>query len=476
MRSGYFRDDTIAAIATSPQVAAAVGVIRVSGPEAWKVTAPLLKTIAHGKDWPKEKVESHKLQRCLLVDRVGASLDDGMFVWMQNPHSFTGEEVVELHLHGNPHLLRRVLQELQFRGASLALPGEFSFRAFKNGKLTLSQAESISDLIGSHTEEGAQRALSHLLGHAKKEIESLKQELVNRLAEMEVDIDFSDQGVSVLDYDRWATRLEKWRERVESIREEFLRSQPRREGIRLALVGAPNSGKSSLFNTLLGEDRSIVSPEQGTTRDVVRELLTLQGVLFRLADTAGLRETTNRIEAQGIDRSYGELETADLVLWLTDGTVAVEERPALLERWKRLKAHCLPNTRFVAIWNKADLVAEPASEWKDVMADLSLPWVAVSAASGQGVSELQEELLKPFAATEASQPDFLISRTRHYAVLGEASLAVKKALEKVSSGERNPDLLASDLRAALSQIGEITGEFSSEDLLNHIFAEFCIGK
>jgi tRNA modification GTPase len=185
----------------------------------------------------------------------------------------------------------------------------------------LDQAESVSDLIASQSEESARRALAQLLGHGKRELDQLKKELVDRLAEVEVDIDFSDQGLSVLDYESLAGKLERWRQRVEVLRQEFLESQPLREGVRLALVGAPNSGKSSLFNRLLGEDRSIVSAKAGTTRDVVREALYLRGVLFRLSDTAGIRETGDELEAEGIDRSYGEVRSAQAVLWVFDGLV-----------------------------------------------------------------------------------------------------------------------------------------------------------
>jgi tRNA modification GTPase len=269
---GYFNEDTIAAIASANEVAAAVGVIRVSGPDAWAASSKIIQKM-NGSGFPSEKVESHRLYRALLKAADGYFLDDGMFVWMKSPHSFTGEDVVELHLHGNPQLLRRVMKELMAHGVREALPGEFSFRAFRSGKLTLDQAESVADLISSRSEESSRRALNQLLGHAKPELELLKKELIDRLAEIEIDIDFSDQGLSIIDYDKWTRKLESWIARVERIRQEFLDSQPLREGIRLALVGAPNSGKSSLFNRLLGEDRSIVSSQAGTTRDVVREAL-----------------------------------------------------------------------------------------------------------------------------------------------------------------------------------------------------------
>jgi len=370
-----------------------------------------------------------------------------------------------------------VMQELQENGARAALPGEFSFRAFRNGKLSLDEAESVADLIASRSEEGARRALNHLLGRPRGEIAALKKELVDRLAEVEIDIDFSDQGLSLFRHEEWAARLDAWCKKVESIREEFRKSQPLRDGIRLALVGEPNSGKSSLFNRLLGEDRSIVSKEAGTTRDVVRESIQIGGLLFRLSDTAGIRSTRNEIEAQGIERSYGEASSAHLVLWVFDGS---EKLPITeIERAElELKAKAgMPasGAKIVAIWNKADL-GSPSKEWKSYFEKRGIPEAQVSALHGTGISSLLDTITQLFSTKRNDQPDFWISRTRHYEVLGRAVDSIAQAVTKVRVGEHFPDLLAADLRAGLFCLGEITGEFTSDDLLNHIFSEFCIGK
>ncbi len=467
----YFNEETIAAIASAPEAVAAVGVIRISGASAWEKTAPLLEKI-DGSKFDPSQVQSHHLYRCVLRSARGP-LDDGMFVWMKGPHSFTGEHVVELHLHGNPYLLRKVMRELLAQGAREALPGEFSFRAFRNGKLSLEQAESVADLIGSQSEESARRALDQLMGSGKRELELLKKEIIDRLAEIEVDIDFSDQGLSVLDYDKWSEKLRRWQERVAKLRQEFVDSQPLREGIRLALVGAPNSGKSSLFNRLLGEDRSIVSTEAGTTRDVVREALYLKGLLFRLSDTAGLRDTENLIESQGIDRSYGELRSAQVAVWIFDGMAQDED---FVSRWQILQKHLPSQAKVLAVWNKADQVPMPPELWLRFFQTQKIPLVAVSALTGQGIDEFINQLCGIFQTQRLEGQDFFLNRWRHYEVLGAASEAVDAALEKVKKGEIFPDLLSTDLRMALAKIGEITGEFSSEDLLHHIFAEFCIGK
>ncbi len=477
MSSQYFNSETIAAIVTAPNAISGVGVIRVSGAEAWSVVSPLLLRHGEAAGFSADGIDSHKLYRCLLVDETGAAIDDGMFVWMKAPKSFTGEQVIELHLHGSPLLLRKAMHALQKKGARAALAGEFSFRAFRNGKLSLDEAESVADLISSRSEEGAKRALNHLLGKPRGEIAALKKELVDRLAEVEIDIDFSDQGLSIFQHERWAGRLDAWCERVEKIRDEFRRSQPLRDGIRLAFVGEPNSGKSSLFNRFLGEDRSIVSQEAGTTRDVVRESIQLGGLLFRLSDTAGIRSTRNEIEAQGIERSFGEASSAHLVLWVFDGSRPFSELDLQGSGAElRQKLGLIDSgAKLVAVWNKADL-GKPAAAWGSYFESEKIPTAEVSALHGTGVQGLLDVITRLYASSSVDQPDFWISRTRHYEVLGKAVSSVKQAVAKVRAGDHFPDLLAADLRAGLFCLGEITGEFTSDDLLNHIFAEFCIGK
>lgn len=473
MSSQYFNHETIATIVTAQNAISGVGVIRVSGTSAWAIVSSLVKKHS-GNAFLPDGTESHRMYRCVVSRRDGRALDDGMLVWMKGPHSFTGEDVIELHLHGSPMVLRTVMNELQLAGAREALPGEFSFRAFRNGKLTLDQAESVADLVASRSEEGARRALDHLLGRPRAEIESLKKELVDRLAEVEIDIDFSDQGLSIFQHSVWASRLDAWLERVRKIREEFIRSQPLRDGIRLALVGEPNSGKSSLFNRLLGEDRSIVSQEAGTTRDVVRESIQIGGLLFRLSDTAGIRSTRNEIEAAGIERTYGEASSAHLALWVFDGSTPPSSL-TLETGLSALRSRLGESTKLLAVWNKSDL-AEPSEAWTSFFKERGVPHVALSALRGEGLTGLIGEITELFARQTADQPDFSISRTRHYEVLGKAADFVGQAIEKVRAGELFPDLLAADLRAALHALGELTGEYTSDDLLNHIFAEFCIGK
>jgi tRNA modification GTPase len=470
---GYFNQDTIAAIASAPEMAAAVGIIRVSGDGAWDIVQKILRK-KNGDGFKAEKIETHKLYRALFVDQQNKPIDDGMFVWMKGPNSFTGENVFEFHLHGSPRILRSIMKELLTFGARQALPGEFSFRSFKNGKLSLDQAESIADLINSQTEESSRRALGGLIGSGKSQLEDLKKFLVDRLAEVEIDIDFSDQGLSQMNYDLWKQKLLTWVGKIDLIREEFLRSQPLRDGVRLAIVGAPNSGKSSIFNRLLGEDRSIVSNIEGTTRDVVRESLSLKGILFRLSDTAGIRISEDEIESKGIERSFGEVQSSQAVLWVLDG--GQEDGLDIQGRWAALSKNMPENAKICVAWNKSDEKSEVSPVVAAFLKEKGFAWVKCSAATGAGVGDLIDSLTGVFAQKELGGQDFFLSRWRHFEVLGGASEAVRSAVKKIEAGETYPDLLAIDLRTALSRVGEITGEFHSEDLLNHIFAEFCIGK
>lgn len=478
MAQTYFNDDTIAAIATAPHAVSAVGIVRISGANAWPAAQAVLRPIPGAlPDW--KKAESHKLYRCLVVDEAGAALDDALFVRMRAPHSYTGEEVVELHMHGNPRLLQRALGVIVGGGkARQALPGEFSYRAFQNGRLDLSQAEAVMDLIASASPAAAKHAVQGLLGQTKKFVDESKRSLTRLLAELEVEIDFSDQGVGSLDYAAWARRAGEWEREVEAARADYLRRTPLREGIRLALVGRPNSGKSTLFNALLGEERSIVSDVAGTTRDVVRESFLLGGALLVLADTAGIRNSGDAVEAIGIERSFGELRAAQLVLAVVDA--AVGETEAMVAGAKELLAQIRatnPDARVVFALNKQDLLstAEAKERLAAAAAALGSGVVGLSAKTKAGRRELEEAILAAFPA-EAEGAGAHIGRLRHYELLGRAAISVREAVALVGEGKNLPDLLANHLRAALSNLGEITGEVGADDVLNYIFSEFCIGK
>ncbi len=475
MAKAYFNNDTIIAIATAPQAVAAIGIVRLSGAKALEA---FLQLATPTKKKSFATIETHKFYRCHLKDHEAKTIDDAMFVFMQGPHSFTGEDIVEIHLHGNPYILQRCVSAFLHKGlVRAAQPGEFSFRAFQNGKMDLSQAEAVSDLIASKSDTAAAYALNSLLGNTKSFIDSLKSDLVRYLAEVEVDIDFSDQGLSVINYNKWCAQLEEWRGKIEKAREHFARSSPLREGIRVSLVGEPNSGKSTLFNLMLGENRSIVSATAGTTRDVVRDQIQLGSLLLLLSDTAGLRETTDHIEAEGIARSYGEVSGAHLVLLVLDVSVSANKNKEAIERQVAAIRKKNEKAYIVLILNKQDLLSpNDLAIIQKLQKELPCAALSMCAKSGEGLKQLENQVLRSFSVENTGDEGFQIGRTRHYELLGTAAAFVGEAIEKVGRGETLPDLLSGDLRAALSVLGEITGEVSTDDVLNYIFAEFCIGK
>ncbi|NUM89104.1 MAG: 50S ribosome-binding GTPase, partial [Bdellovibrionales bacterium] len=339
------------------------------------------------------------------------------------------------------------------------------------------QAEGVADLISSRTPRGAELALQSIRGCTKNSLENLKKRLVSALAEVEIEIDFSDQGLSRLDYSLWAERLRAWVAEVEKIRKGFLQSGPLRDGFRVAIVGAPNAGKSTLFNQLLGEDRSIVSEWAGTTRDVVRESFLVDGVAFSLSDTAGIRETGEAVEAQGIERSLGEIRSAHAVLLVIDAPAALLRGADEVSRTLSDLESRNFGAKTILVFNKADLLSEEElARGEAVAKSLARPLAVVSAKENKGLESLREQLLLalPPGTEELDAPR--IGRTRHCELLGEAAERVGHAVRKVEMGETLPDLLASDLRGALDNLGQITGEVTTDDVLHHIFSEFCIGK
>lgn len=456
----YFNEDTIAAIATSKNAPAALGIIRISGKNTLDILAKTLHCTS--------AFEPNKMVRMKVHDSEHETIDDGMVCFYQGPKSFTGEDMAELFLHGSPFVMQQVLQTILDTGfCRSAEPGEFSFRAFKNGKLDLAQAEAVSDLIHSNTIHASRSALRVLKGDVGRFADSLKKELVRLLALLEVEIDFSDQGVDSLDFDQWIGDCNRWIKSVEQAREQFKRTLPLREGIRTAIVGAPNSGKSTLFNRLLGENRSIVSDEMGTTRDVVREPVYLGDTLLLLADTAGIRETSNQIESEGIQRSFGEVRDAHLVLFLVDLTDSHADLQGFLAQINAEN----PDAKVVLIGNKVDLSGN-----RDLPSHGDVKAVYISALSGEGFSAAEDAIVSSFADINLDESDVHLSRLRHYEVLGKSSGYVVKAVARAEQGERMLDLLSSDLRDALSALHELTGEESAESVLSFIFSEFCIGK
>ena len=455
---------TIAAIATPPG-RAGVGVVRLSGPQA----EAILKTLV--ASWPPE-ARSHELRLARIKDAGGALIDEALAVLMRSPRSYTGEDVVELQCHGSPIILRRVLDAALVAGARMARPGEFTERAFLNAKLDLTQAEAVADLIEASSEAAHKLAMEHLQGSLGQTISAQLALLVEAMVLIESAIDFShEEHIYRIEYGEIDARLSAVEQELERLMRRFDQGRRQREGVRVAVVGATNAGKSTLFNALYGDERAIVTEIAGTTRDFLEEELSLGGVSVRLVDTAGLRETQDRVEAIGIQRSREWIERADVILWVIDQSEALDETSLkLLAQLEREDERPI-----LVVLNKQDLEgALGAQELERLHAIAQVLPAALGAQEAQGVEALTHHLSE-LAATLTHGEGVLLSRTRHLEHVRASASALKMAREAVQL-EVEHELLAVDVREALDALGRIVGQVTTDDILNKIFGEFCIGK
>ena len=451
--------DTIAAIAT-PLGEGAIGVIRISGPDAFAI----LRRFATLPD----PLESHRAYvRRLAHD--GDVLDEALVLPFRGPRSFTGEDVVELHCHGGVITLRRVLDAVLDAGARTAEPGEFSRRALLNEKLDLVQVEAIADIIHARSEAAQRLAQHHLAGRLSSSIDALKSQLVELIVLVEAAIDFSlEEHVYTIDAATIAARLAPIMAGLQHLLATYDAGRLRHEGVRLAIVGPPNAGKSSLLNHLLDEERAIVTDVPGTTRDYLEEGIVIRGLLFTVIDTAGIRETADRVEALGVERSRKVVAGADAVLYIAD---ASDPLPGL-ELYEELRASDLnPSAPWTFVWNKMDRVTAAPDE---APAEHTLE---ISISSGSGLGGLPDALLELAgrAGVRLDEDTVLISRARHRDALTGALERLDRALGASESGLEH-ELIALDLRDGLSELGSLTGAVTSDDVLNRIFGDFCIGK
>lgn len=458
--AGYLSQDTIAAVATA--LGGPIAIVRISGPRAREALYVLTG---------RESFRPRELACAELKSREGATLDSAMAVYFPNPESFTGEDVCELHLHGGSFGVSAVLEELFRLGIRQALPGEFSFRAVRNGKLALDQAYAIADLITAQNSGAVSLALAKLSGLQSELTCALGESVRTLVALSEAGIDFSDQDLEEVSLRSLKKRLEPVVKTLRSLAESHERGLRIQEGVSVAFVGCPNAGKSSFFNALLGEDRSIVSSAPGTTRDVIRERLTLRdhsrAVTLRLEDTAGLRSSTDEVERIGIARSLEAARNADLVLFVFDATAPHE--PARRE-WEALRG-AVPSLveKTLGILAKTDLLPEGCQ------APAPFPlsrWVPTSAQSGAGISEAVQSIIDACDRwTRRGPGEVLLTRREQ---LESAKLALSHMLRAAEAEES--DLFAADLRQALAALAPLIGDTLPEDVLTRIFSDFCIGK
>ena len=451
-------DDTIVALATPPGIGA-IGVIRIAGSNAINIANELFPS----KDLLIQP--SHTLHVGYLKDGKNI-LDEVVISIYKNPTSYTGEDVVEISCHGSAFVQQQVIRSIINKGARLAKPGEFTQRAFLNGKLDLTQAEAVADLIASNTNASKNAALNNIRGGFSELLKNLREQLIQFSSLIELELDFSEEDVEFADREKFIELIDQIAASTKKLLDSFKLGNVVKNGVSVAIVGKPNAGKSTLLNTLLNDNRAIVSEIAGTTRDTIEEIININGILFRLIDTAGIREhTTDVIENMGVIKSLEKIKEADIVLYVFDvNTTDIYEL-------KIIDADIADqNKKLILLGNKTDIIGDNK---KNDYGDLEI--LFISARVSIGIEELKNKLFLSVTENKTLTENIIITNSRHYEALQhvEQSLNdIKTGLEDKISG----DLLALDIRRCLYYLGEITGEITNEDRLDYIFSKFCIGK
>ncbi|MCQ0112225.1 tRNA uridine-5-carboxymethylaminomethyl(34) synthesis GTPase MnmE [Zhouia amylolytica] len=461
--------DNIIALAT-PSGAGAIAVIRISGNDAIELVAPFFRS-KRNKDLTKQKSHTLHLGQIAEDQRV---VDEVLVSIFKGPHSYTGENTVEISCHGSPYIQQEIIQLFLRNGCRMADAGEFTLRAFLNGKMDLSQAEAVADLIASDNAASHQIAMQQMRGGFSNEIQKLREELLNFASLIELELDFAEEDVEFADRTQFKELVERIENVLKRLIDSFAVGNVIKNGIPVAIVGEPNVGKSTLLNAILNEERAIVSDIAGTTRDTIEDEIAIGGVGFRFIDTAGIRETKDVVESIGIKKTFEKIEQSQVVVYLFDSAALFNDKVDLKQVQVEIEKikNKFPQKPLVIIANKVDLLSE--AQVKTLTAEIEDIHL-LSAKSGQGVEELTNKLLEFVNTGALRNNETIVTNTRHY----DALLKSLEEIEKVKFGlqdELSGDLLAIDIRQALYHLGEITGQISSDDLLGNIFANFCIGK
>ncbi len=465
--------DTIVALATPPGVGA-IGVIRLSGKDAIFI----VNQVFYGKDLTAQV--SHTVHFGTIKDEEGHLIDEVLVTVFKTPKSYTGENVAEVSCHGSPFIIQQLIQLFIKKGARLAQPGEFTLRAFLNGRMDLSQAEAVADLIAAESESAHQVALQQMRGGFSNEIKRLREELIHFASMIELELDFGEEDVEFANRQDLKDLISKIQKLIQSLLQSFLLGNVIKNGVSTVIAGRPNAGKSTLLNALLNEERAIVSEIAGTTRDTIEEVLNIKGIQFRLIDTAGIREAQDQIEAIGVQKTMEKIQQSALLVYVFD---VIKTSPE--EVWKDLKKLVHPGIQLLVVANKMDL--NPYTKWEHYAEAGNGKWEAgntlvsrenfipVSAINQMNIEYLKEKLYEAALSGKISLQSTVVTNVRHLEALQKTDDSLNAALQGLDAGITG-DFLAMDIRRALAYLGEITGEVGVEDLLENIFSKFCIGK
>jgi tRNA modification GTPase len=459
-------NDTIIALAT-PSGSGAIAVIRLSGKEAISIASSKFKSIS-GKSLAKQKTHTVHLGHIIDDPRV---IDEVLVTVFKNPNSYTGEDVIEISCHGSLYIQQEIIQLFLRNGCRMANAGEFTLRAFLNGKLDLSQAEAVADLIASDSEASHQIAIQQMRGGFSNEIKHLRDELLNFASLIELELDFAEEDVEFANRDEFYKLITRIINVLRRLIDSFAVGNVIKNGIPVAIVGEPNVGKSTLLNALLNEERAIVSEIAGTTRDTIEDEISIGGIGFRFIDTAGIRETEDIVENIGIKKTFEKIEQAQVVIYLFDSTKFKSLSKKFKVELEKIK-NKYPQKPLIVLANKIDKIDDSQlAKMQEEIPEIKL----LSAKSGFGVEQLTSTLLNLINTGALRNNETIVTNTRHYDALLKAFEEVQKVKYGLDSG-LSGDLLAIDIRQALYHFGEITGEITNDDLLGNIFANFCIGK
>lgn len=445
-------EECICALATP--AGGAIGIIRLSGNQAIAITDQIFKA-AHGK--PLAEASPNTLHYGEIIDKEGHTIDDVLVSVFKAPHSYTGEDSTEISCHGSRYILQQVLQRLTEVDCRQAEPGEYTRRAYMNGKMDLSQAEAVADLIASTNKATHQMALSQLKGHFSNELDALRAKLLKMNSLLELELDFSDhEELEFADRSQLRALAEEIAQRIHTLAHSFATGNALKQGVPVAIIGKTNVGKSTLLNRLLHEEKAIVSNIHGTTRDVIEDTTLIDGITFRFIDTAGIRATNDEVERIGIERTFQKMNEARIVIWLLDAMPSAQEIEEMEAKNQGKK--------LLMVYNKMDTL------------DLPVDKLHISARTGENIDQLEKALVDAADIPEITENDVIITNARHYEALLRADDSLQRVFESMDM-DMSGDIIAEDLRMVLEELGEITGgQISSQETLNNIFKHFCIGK